>query len=187
VRLLHFFSSVMSIAVRTRSSPLALVEPLQRQLRGAAYDQTLYDVHTMEQLVGASLARQRFLSLVFAIFAGLALSLAAIGVYGMLAYLTGQRTSEIGLRMALGASVRQILRLVVWQGMKLTLVGVAVGGVATVAVAQTLHHLVEGMQPAGVFTYLIVIPLLPIAALLAAFIPARRASLVDPVKALRQE
>jgi len=126
-RLLHFFSSVMSIAMRTGTAPLGVVGPLQRELRGPLGDQTLYDVRTMEDLVRGSLARQKFLSLVFAIFAGLALLLAGIGVYGVLAYLTGRRTSEIGVRMAVGASVGDIIRLVLWQGMKMTGAGLGFG------------------------------------------------------------
>ncbi len=186
-RLLHFFSSVMSIAIRTRSSPLKVVEPLQRELRGSSGDQTLYEVRTMEQLVSASLGRQRFLSLLFGIFAGLSLLLASIGVYGVLAYLTGRRTSEIGVRMALGANVHDILRLVLWQGLKMTIAGVSVGIAGALAAGQALQHLVQGMQPLNGATFAIVIPLLLFAALLASFVPARRASLIEPVQALRQE
>jgi ABC-type antimicrobial peptide transport system permease subunit len=186
-RLLHFFSSVMSITIRTRSSPLKIVEPLQRELHGSLGDQTLYEVHAMEELVSASLARHRFLSLLFGIFAGLALLLASIGVYGVLAYLTGRRTSEIGVRMALGANVHDILRLVLWQGLKMTIAGVSVGITCAVAAGQALQHLVQGMQPVNGATFAIVIPLLLLAALLASFVPARRASLIEPVRALRQE
>jgi len=186
-RLLHFFSSVMSIAIRTRGSPLEIVEPLQRAVRGSLGDQTLYEIRTMEQLVSASVARQRFLSLLFAIFAGLALLLASIGVYGVLAYLTGRRTSEIGVRMALGASVHDILRLVLWQGLKMTIAGISVGIAGAVAAGQALQHLVQGMQPVNEATFAIVISLLLFAALLASFVPARRASLIEPVQALRQE
>jgi predicted permease len=117
--LLHFFSSIMSITVRTKTPPLQVVEPLRQQLRGAAGDQALYEVRTMEQLVSSSLARQRFLFFLFGIFAGLALLLACIGVYGVLAYLTGQRVPEIGVRMALGASVRDILRLLLRQSFEM--------------------------------------------------------------------
>jgi putative ABC transport system permease protein len=140
----------------------------------------------MEELVGASLARQRFLSLLFGIFAVLALVLASIGTYGVLAYLTGQRTSEIGVRIAMGASVRDIMRLVLWQGLKMTIAGVSVGVVAALAAGQALEHLVEGMQPIRA-TFAVMILLLTSVALLASFVPARRASRVDPVKALRQE
>ncbi len=125
-RSMHFFSSVMSITLRTRSSPPNVVNPLQQELRGASGDQTLYEVLTMEQLVGASLAGQRFLALLFGIFAGLALLLACTGIYGVLAYLTGQRISEVGVRMAVGASVRDIMRLVLWQSLKMILAGVGI-------------------------------------------------------------
>ena len=185
--LLHFFSSVMSIAIRTRTSPQGLVEPLRLQLRGASGDQSLYDVHTMEQLVSASLARQRFLSILFGIFAGMALLLASIGVYGVLAYLTGQRTSEIGVRMAVGAGVSDIMRLVLWQGLRMTSAGAGVGIVAALAAAQALQHLVPGAQPVNVMTFTLMILLLAIVALVASFVPARRAAMVDPVKALRRE
>jgi len=182
-RMLHIFSSFMSITLRTRSSPLQIVRPLQQELRGDSGDQTLYQVRTMEELVGASLARQRFLSVLFGIFAGLALLLACTGIYGVLAYLTGQRTSEIGVRIAVGASVREIMRLVLSQSLKMVLAGL---GIAVVA-GRVLEHLVPGMQPSNRVTFAIMIPLLTFAALFASFIPARRASMVDPVKALRQE
>lgn len=186
-RLLHVFSSFMSIAIRTQSSPLNIVRTLQQELRGAAGDQTLYEVHTMEELVGASLARQRFLSLLFGIFAALALLLACMGIYGVLAYLTGQRISEIGVRMAVGASVRDVMRLVLWQSLRMILAGVGIGAVGALAAGRVLQHLVQGMQAANGASFAIMIPLLMVTALLASFVPARRASLVDPVKALRQE
>jgi ABC-type antimicrobial peptide transport system permease subunit len=187
VPLLHFFSSVMSITIRTQSSPLTIVEPLQRELRGAAGDQVLYDIRDMEQLVDASLARQRFLSFLFAIFAGLALFLACIGVYGVLACLTRQRTSEIGVRMAVGASARDVMWLVLRQSLKMIAAGVGLGMIAAVAAGRLLQHLVEGMGPVNAATYSLMISLLVLAALLASFVPALRASLIDPVKALRQE
>jgi predicted permease len=186
-RLLHVFSSLMSIAIRTRTSTLNIVEPLQRELRGASGDQALYEIRTMEQLVGASLARERFLSLLFGVFAGLALLLACIGVYGVLAYLTGQRTSEIGVRMAMGASARDVIWLVLRQSLKMILVGVALGTIAAFAAGRFLQHLVEEIRPVNLPTYAIVISLLILAALLASFVPARRASVIDPLKALRQE
>ncbi len=186
-QLLHFFSSVMSITIRTRSAPLTMVKALQQELRGAAGDQTLYEVRTMEQLVSASLARQRFLTLLFGIFAGLALLLACTGIYGVLAYLTGQRTSEIGVRMAVGANVRDIMQLVLWQSLKMILAGMGIGIIVALAAGRVLQHLVQGMQAVHGESFAIMIPLLMFAALLASFVPARRASRIDPVKALRQE
>jgi predicted permease len=186
-RLLHFFSSVMSITIRTRTPPLKIVNALRQELRGASGDQTLYEVHTMEQLIGASLARQRFLSLLFGIFAGLALALASLGIYGVLAYLTGQRTSEIGVRMAMGASIRDVMWLVLRQSLKMTIVGVVLGIAGAVAAGRVLQRLVQGMQAVNGATFAITISLLMFAAILASFIPARRASMVDPLKALREE
>jgi predicted permease len=186
-RLLHFFSSVMSIAVRTRSSPLQMVRPLGQELRGDSGDQTLYEVRTMEELVTASVSRQRFLSVLFSIFAAFALLLACTGVYGVLAYLTGQRTSEIGVRMAVGASVGDIMRLVLWQSLKMTVAGVALGMLAAIAAGQILQHLVQGMRGLNGTTLALMTSLLLLAAFLASFVPARRASIIDPVRALRQE
>ncbi len=185
--LLHFFSSIMSIAARTTISPLNVVEPLRRELRGAAGDQALYEVHTMEQLVIASLARQRFLLLLFGIFAGLALLLACIGIYGVLAYLTGQRVPEIGVRMTLGAKPLDVMRLVLGQSLVMIFVGVGVGILAALAAGRILNRLVEGMRPADISTFAITIPVLVLAAFFASFVPARRASRVDPVTALRQQ
>jgi predicted permease len=185
--LLHFFSSIMSIAARTTIPPLNVVEPLRAELRGAAGDQALYEVHTMEQLVSTSLARQRFLLLLFGIFAGLALLLACIGIYGVLAYLTGQRIPEIGVRMTLGAKPLDVIRLVLGQSLVMIFVGVGVGTFAALAAARILNRLVEGMRPADISTFAITIPVLIIAALFASFVPARRASHIDPVTALRQQ
>jgi predicted permease len=185
--LLAFFSSVMSIAVRTTIPPLNVVQPLRQQLRGAAGDQALYEVRTMEQLVGASLARQRFLLLLFGIFAGLALLLACIGIYGVLAYLTRQRVPEIGVRMALGASARDVLWLVLRQSLAMIFAGVAVGILASLGTGRLVQGLVEGMRPMDLRTFAITVPVLIAAALLASFLPARRASRISPTTALRQD
>jgi predicted permease len=185
--LLHLFSSVMSIAARTNVPPLNVVDPLRRELRGAANDQALYEVHTMEELVSASLARQRFLLLLFGIFAGLALLLACIGIYGVLAYLTGQRVPEIGVRMTLGAKPLDIIRMVLGESLAMIFVGVGVGTLAAVAAGRILNRLVEGMRSADASTFAITILILVIAALFASFVPARRASRIDPATALRQQ
>jgi putative ABC transport system permease protein len=185
--LLHFFSSLMSVAVRTKISPLDVVQPLRQELRGTAGDQALYEVRTLEQLVSASLTRQRFLLLLFGIFAGLALLLACIGIYGVLAYLTSQRVPEIGVRMTLGATAQDVVRLILGQSLVMIFVGVGVGIVAALAAGRILNRLVEGMRPADVSTFAITIPVLVIAALFASFVPARRASRIDPVTALRQQ
>jgi len=184
---LRRWSELMSIAVRTGIPPANLAEPLRRAMRGAGNDQVLYEVHTLEQLASDSLARQRFLLLLFGIFAGLALLLASIGIYGVLAYLTGQRVPEIGVRMALGASAGKVMWLVLRQSLGMILLGVGAGTAAALAAGRVLQRLVEGMQPTGPSTIAMMIAILMAAALFASFLPARRASRVDPVRALRQE
>jgi predicted permease len=185
--LLRRWSELMSIAVRAGIEPLSVVEPLRREVRGVSDDQVLYDVHTMEQLAKDTIATQRFLLLLFGIFAGIALLLACIGIYGVLAYLTGQRVPEIGVRMALGATAGEVTRMVLRQSLGMICVGVGVGTLAAIAAGRLLVHTVEGMQSTELSTFIITIPILVVAALLASFVPARRASRIDPIRALRQE
>ncbi|MFP5261389.1 MAG: ADOP family duplicated permease [Blastocatellia bacterium] len=185
--LLPFFSSLMSVSIRTSIDPLNLVEPLRRELRGTSGDQVLYQVRTMEQLASGTLARQRFLMLLFGIFAGLALLLACVGIYGVLAYLTGQRVPEIGVRMALGASARDVMQLVLRQSLEMILAGIGLGIAAALAAGRLLEHLVPAVQSTEPLTFAIMISVLVVAALFASFIPARRASRIDPISALRQE
>jgi ABC-type antimicrobial peptide transport system permease subunit len=141
----------------------------------------------MEQLVSDSLARQRFLLLLFGIFAGLALLLACIGVYGVLAYLTGRRVPEIGVRMALGATTGDVMWLVLRQSLGMIFGGVVAGMSAAFAAGRLLAGLVAGMRPTDPLTFTVMISVLVIAALVASLIPARRAARIDPVSALRQE
>jgi predicted permease len=185
--LVRRWSEVMSIAIRTSIPPTNVLAPLRRELRGATGDQVLYEVFTLERLAHDSLARQRFLMLLFGIFAGLALTLACIGIYGVLAYLTGRRVPEIGVRMALGASGGNVVRMVLRQSLGMIFLGVAAGTGAAWAAGRILERLVEGLEPTGPSAFAVTIPILVAAALFASFLPARRASRVDPVKALRQE
>jgi hypothetical protein len=184
---LRRWSELMSIAVRTSIAPLNVLEPLRREVRGATGDQVLYEVRTMDQLASRSLAQQRFLLLLFGIFAGLALLLACIGIYGVLTYVTSQRVPEIGVRMALGASARDVMRLVLQQSLGMIFVGVGVGATAAFVAARLLEHLVAGVRSIEPLTFVMMICVLAVAALLASFIPARRASRVDPLSALREE
>ena len=185
--LLRRWSELMSVAVRTSVAPFGVVEPLRREVRGAAGDQVLYQVRTMEQLASASLGRQRFLLLLFGIFAGLALLLACIGIYGVLAYLNSRRVPEIGVRMALGATAPDVIRLVLRQSLGLTLAGISAGGVGAFGAGRLLERLVTGVRAAEPSTYAVMILVLAVAALCASYLPARRASRIDPMKALRQE
>jgi len=186
-RFLPRWSELMSIVVRTRIPPLNLLESLRREARGAGGDQVLYEVNTMEQLAGKSLAAQRFLLLVFGLFAGLALLLACIGIYGVLAYITSRRVPEIGVRLAFGASARDVVRLVLRQSLVMIIAGVAVGVAAALVAARLLEHLVEGVRSVEPLTLAMMIGVLVAAALFASFLPARRASRVDPMRALREE
>ena len=185
--LLRTFASFMSIAVRTTIVPLDIVEALRRDLRGASNDQALYDVRTMEQLVSGSVARQRFLALLFSIFGVVALFLACVGVYGVLAYLTSQRVREFGVRMALGATPRDVTQLVLRQSLVMITVGAAIGAAATWVAGRVLLRLVDGMRALEVSTVTTTTAILVIAALIASYVPAMRASRVDAMTALRQE
>jgi predicted lysophospholipase L1 biosynthesis ABC-type transport system permease subunit len=181
------WSQLMSIAVRTDVTPLSVLSPLRSELKGEAGDQVLYEVHTMEQLASDSLASQRFLLLLFGIFAAVALLLACIGIYGVLAYLTGQRIPEMGVRIALGARAADVIWLVQRQSLSMIVAGVALGTAAALAAERVLLRSVPGMQPSAAISFALMIPLLFAAALLASYLPARRASRVDPVLALRQD
>jgi len=181
------WSELMSIVVRTKIPPLNLLEQLRREARGATGDQVLYEVYTMQQLASRSLAEQRFLLLLFGIFAGLALLLACIGIYGVLAYVTSRRVPEIGVRMAFGASRRDVILLVLRQSLSMLLAGVGVGVMAALVAARLLEHLVTGVRSIDPLTFILMICVLGIAALTASFLPARRASRVDPMRALREE
>ena len=186
----HFlsrWSELMSIAVRTKIPPLNVLEPLRREARGANGDQVLYEVYTMQQLASRSLAQQRFLLLLFGIFAGLALLLACIGIYGVLTYVTSRRVPEIGVRMAFGASARNVMQLVMGQSLVMIFAGVGVGMTAAFVAARLLKHLVTGVRSVEPVTFATMICVLVVAALIASFLPARRASRVDPMSALREE
>jgi predicted permease len=185
--LVHRWSDLMSIAVRTSIEPLNLIESLRREVRGTGNDQVLYEVNTMEQLVRDSLARQRFLLLLFSIFAGLALLLACIGIYGVLAYLTTQRVPEIGIRVALGARAEDVMWMILRQSLGMISAGFVLGAAGAFAAGRMLVRLVQGAQPTELSTFAMTIALLVVAALIASLVPARRASRVDPLIALRQE
>jgi predicted permease len=186
-QLVGFFSSVISVVVRTDVPPLNTVKVLQRQARGATGDQALYEMRTMEQLVSASLARQRFLLFLFAIFSGLALLLACVGIYSVLAYLMSQRLREIGVRLALGANSSDIVRLVLRESLAIILVGIGIGLLSSLAAGRVLQRLVPGVQtPQGPISAFLAPGLIAVA-LLASYIPAHRAAKVDPVMALRYE
>ena len=185
--LTRFFSSVMSVAIRTDVRPLSMLEALQRQARGSSGDQALYEVRTMEQLVSGSLALQRFLLWLFGIFSALALLLACLGIYGVIAYLTNERIPEFGVRMALGASAGNVMQLVLRHGLILTLAGAGIGTVMSIAAGRVLQRMVAGVPGPDPVVFFAMLAVLFAVALLACYLPARRAAKVDPMVALRYE
>jgi predicted permease len=185
--LLRRWSELMSVVVRTEGAPLNVVDPLQKEIRGPSGDQVFNEIRTMEQLASASLAQQQMLMLLFGIFAGLALLLACIGVYGVLAYLTSQRVSEIGVRMALGATPSNVILLILRQSMWMIFMGVGVGIAGSLVAGRLLERFVAGVKSLEPLTFAAMVLVLIAAALFASYVPARRASRIDPMRALRQE
>ncbi len=185
--LVRVFSSFLSVVIRTNVPPQNLVESLERQARGASGDQSLYEVRTMEQLVSASLAQQRFLLFLFAIFSALALLLACVGIYSVLAYLMSQRVREIGVRLALGAKSSEIVTLVLRESLAIILAGIGIGLLSSLATVRVLERLVPNVQTVPTSIFAVIVPVLISVALLASYIPARRAAKVDPLVALRYE
>jgi putative ABC transport system permease protein len=173
--------------VRTKLQPFSLGTDIQRELREASGGLPVAHIRSMQQVVGESTARNDFYMTLLTIFAGVALLLAAIGVYGLMAYSVQQRTQEIGVRMALGASPQQVRRMVVVQGMQLALVGVVIGVGSALGLTRLMSSLLYGVKPWDPITIALVAVLLSGVTLLATYLPARRASRVDPMVALRYE
>ncbi len=179
--------SGMTILVRTSGDPLSVVPAIHAELQQLDREQPMASIATMEQLLADSLSRARFTMLLLGIFAAVALLLAAVGIYGLIAYSVTQRTQELGIRIALGAQRRDVLRLVLGQGTRLTLLGLALGIAAALGITRLLASLLFGISATDPLTFAGVAALLAFVALLACFIPARRATRVDPIVALRYE
>jgi ABC-type lipoprotein release transport system permease subunit len=176
----------MNVVVRGRD-PAALTSAVRGEIHAIDPDLPLYDVRTMEQRVEASLATRRFSMMLLGVFALVALALATIGVYGVIAYLVNQSTREIGIRIAMGATQRGIVGLVVRRGMTLAIVGVAIGLAGAFAVTRFLSSFLFGVRTTDPITFVAIALLMMTAALLASLIPARRAARIDPIVSLRCE
>jgi putative ABC transport system permease protein len=179
--------NALTLVVRTAAEPASLLPAIRGQVRALDADQPVTGVATMEELLGRSLSQPRFGMLLLALFAGVALLLATIGVYGVVAYEARQRTHEIGIRSAIGAEPWNILRLVVGDGLKLALLGAAIGVAGALALMRLLASLLYGVGQYDPVTFLAMPAALVLAAGLAAYLPARRAMRVDPIVALRHE
>jgi putative ABC transport system permease protein len=177
----------MSLVVRTNSNPLSLTSAVTAAVHQVDSELPLLQIRTMQDVVGESLSQQRFNMQVLAVFAGLALLLAAIGIYSVLSYSVKRRVREIGIRMALGAQVRDVLRLILIEGMRPTLIGVAIGLAGALALGRVLSNLIYGVKPTDPITFGAVSLMLATVGLFASLIPAHRASRVEPMKTLRDE
>jgi putative ABC transport system permease protein len=177
----------MTILVRTRNDPATLVSALRNAVQTIDPTQPVTNIRTLDQIVSDSIAQPRLNMLLMGLFGGLALILAAVGIYGLLSYAVTERTREIGTRMALGAQVPDVLRLVLKQGMTLALIGEVIGLVGAFALTRVIRGLLFGVAPTDAMTFIAVAAVLTSVALLACYFPARRAAKVDPLVALRHQ
>jgi putative ABC transport system permease protein len=183
----QLFSPESYLAIRTKVDPLTLTEQVKRAVWKADPEQSVFDVQTMEQRVEKTIWQQRLSGLVLLLFAGLGLLLAAVGIYGVMSYTVSQRRREIGIRVALGAQRADVFRLVMGEGLKLSLTGAGLGLLSGLLLARAASHLFYGVSASDPLTFAGVALLLTSIALLACWFPARRAMKVDPMIALRSE
>jgi putative ABC transport system permease protein len=183
----QFPTSFNSVVVKTESDPSAMTNAIRREILAVDKDQAVFNVTTLEQLLGNSIQTRKFFMVLLLVFAGLALMLAAVGIYGVMSYIASQRTHEIGIRMALGAQAKDVLKLIIGNGMFLALIGVALGLGSAFVVTRVMAGLLFGVTTTDAATFVTVSSGLIAVALLACYLPARRATKVDPLVALRYE
>jgi predicted permease len=182
------FTQPRDLVVRTvNPNPKILAAAIRKEIRAFDSDEPVDPVNTMDEVVGDTIVLQRLEMVLLAAFSLVALALASVGIYGVLSYLVAQRTSEIGIRMALGATRGSVLRLVVGQGLALAGTGIALGLAGAASLARLLAGLLYGVKPTDPVTFFAVPLLLAVSVILASYMPARRATRLDPVAALRCE
>jgi len=177
----------MTLVIRTRRDASSVAPAARNVIQSLDSEQPVADVRTLDSLLAKSIARARFSALLLTVFAGLALLLAAIGIYGVISYAVTQRGHEIGVRIALGAQRRDVVSLILRSGIVLTTFGILIGLVGAFALTRVMTTLLFGVTPTDGFTFASVSGLLLLVALLACYVPARRATKVDPLVALRYE
>lgn len=176
-----------ALAIRTVSDPLAMSIPVQKQFAALDPELPVSNVQTMQQAIGDSLGNAQFSATLVLSFAVLSLVLASLGLYGVLSYLMTQRTTELGVRMALGAQRVQVLRLILFDGLRPAIIGLALGSAASAGVTQLIQSMLYNTRTLDLVVYVAVILILLTVATLACMIPAWRASRLDPMQALRAE
>lgn len=186
-KIMPLVANAVAVVLRTHGDPSAIMGPVRRAVQNNDPRQVIYGVETMEEVLANSLAARRFTMLLLGIFAAVALSLACVGIYGVISYLTGQRTHEIGVRMALGAQRGDILCLVLGEGSRMVFVGAAIGVIAALILTRLMASELFGVTAHDPLTFVGVAALLMLVAIVACYIPARRAMKVDPMIALRYE
>jgi putative ABC transport system permease protein len=174
----------LTIVARSVGNPADLAAPISEQVAAVDPDQPVADIRLVRELVADDLARPRFTMLLLAGFAAVALLLAMIGLYGLISFITAQRTREIGVRMALGAQRRDVLRLVMHGGLRLAVGGIVLGLAVTLALGRSMASLIYGIRPADPITLIAVTSAVTLVALLATYVPGRRATRLDPAVAL---
>ena len=184
-----FYTDLLTV-VRTPLDPAAVIPAIKAAVPSADSDEPVYAVHTMQEIVSDSLTSQRFPMMLLGAFAGLALALASVGIYGVISYSVTQRVNEIGIRMALGADKSRVFRMVLAQGLRMTVIGLTIGAMTALILGRVLgdfSHLLYGVGVADPLTFVIVAVVLISVALIACYVPARRAMATDPMVVLRQE
>jgi putative ABC transport system permease protein len=177
----------MTVILKAAGDPNQLIAAVRQQVKAIDPDQPIYSVRTMDDIRAESVAPERLNLTLLSIFAGIALVLAIVGIYGVMSYSVTQRTHEIGIRMAIGAQPRDVFRMVIAQGMILALIGVGIGLIGAFALTRLMATMLFGVEPTDPATFAAIAVLLTAVALVACYVPGRRATKVDPVVSLRYE